>query len=89
MPESLAQYKGLVGYRFNFRIEMVSHIEGLPNHSSSYRKTNEVVFLSALEPGTYAFVALLKEPKEVADTMQWAHALGRPGIDRLKEKLAV
>ncbi|KAJ9138230.1 Salicylate hydroxylase [Pleurostoma richardsiae] len=88
VPDSLPRYKGQVAYRFNFPIELVSDITGLPNDTSAYKRTNEVVFLSALEPGTYSFVAFLNEPKEVADTMRWAHSLGRPGVERLKEKLA-
>jgi salicylate hydroxylase len=89
VPESVPRYKGQVAYRLNFPMEMVSHIKDLPNDTSAYKRTNEVIFLSALEPGTYSFVAFLNEPQEVADKMRWAHGLGRPGVDRLKKKLAV
>jgi salicylate hydroxylase len=89
VPESVPRYKGQVAYRLNFPMEMVSHIKDLPNDTSAYKRTNEVIFLSALEPGTYSFVAFLNEPQEVADKMRWAHGLGRPGVDRLEQKLAV
>lgn len=47
------------------------------------------MIMSELEPGTYSFAAFLQEPGEFADTLRWQHSLGKKGIDRLKQKLAV
>jgi hypothetical protein len=39
------------------------------------------------EPGVYSFVAFLKETEEYAATVSWAHALGKPGVERLRKRL--
>lgn len=47
-----------------------------------------MVILSRLEPGTYSFAAFLQESEEFVKSLRWEHALGQPGIDRVKSKLA-
>ncbi|KAH8693841.1 hypothetical protein BGW36DRAFT_300332 [Talaromyces proteolyticus] len=87
LPETDITYKGLVAYRINFPASKLAHIGDLPNDSSSFRKGSNVVILSHLEPGTYSFAAFLQEPEEFAKSLRWEHALGQPGIDRIKSKL--
>lgn len=57
LPEGKVAYRGRVSYRQNVPMELVQHIEGLPNDTSSWRRNGEVVFLSRL--GTDAPVGLL------------------------------
>lgn len=66
-------------------MELVQHIKGLPNDTSSWRRNGEVVFLSKLEPGVYSFVTMVTESEEYANTLRWQHTMGKAGIDRLLE----
>jgi salicylate hydroxylase len=87
IPDSHIQYKGQVAYRHNFPVELIEHIPNLPNDTSVWKRNDEAVFLSRLEPGTYSFVAFLRESEEHANSLRWAKAVGQAGIDRLREEL--
>ncbi|KAK4937279.1 hypothetical protein LTR10_022036 [Elasticomyces elasticus] len=85
LPDGKIAYRGRVSYRKNVPMDIVQHIKGLPNDTSSWRRNGEVVFLSRLEPGVYSFVTMVSEPEEYAETLEWQHSMGREGIDRLLE----
>ena len=51
LPDGKVAYRGRVSYRQNVPMELVQHIKGLPNDTSSWRRNGEVVFLSELGMG--------------------------------------
>ncbi|KAI1626798.1 salicylate hydroxylase [Exophiala viscosa] len=85
LPDGTIAYRGRVSYRQNVPMELVQHIKGLPDDTSSWRRNGEVVFLSKLEPGVYSFVTMASESEEYAKTLEWRHSMGKAGIDRLLE----
>ncbi|CAK7223394.1 hypothetical protein SCUCBS95973_005163 [Sporothrix curviconia] len=85
LPDGEVKYRGRVSYRQNVPVELVQHIKGLPNDTSSWRRNGEVVFLSKLEPGVYSFVTMATESEEYANTLRWQHTMGKAGIERLLE----
>ncbi|KIW33245.1 uncharacterized protein PV07_00111 [Cladophialophora immunda] len=86
-PDSQIASRGRVAYRYTFPTKLIEHIKDLPEDTSSFRKHGEIVFLSRLEPGVYAFTALIDTPDEEAAQLEWAKPMGQAGLERLRRGL--
>jgi salicylate hydroxylase len=84
-PDHVVGFNGAVAYRTIFPKSRLDGTKGLHDDSSAWRRDGEVVFLSELGLDQYGIVIIRAETAEYASTLQWEHAIGTAGLQRLRD----